>query len=84
MYIYTYVHKYITEHFRGHKFSPKGRTDVKIGRSRIETCIEFHGNLRCSVALQNPIKTHKKLIFKSKQMQLFFRIKIRVEIFSRT
>ena len=42
--------------FRGHKLSPKGRAELKIGRSRAKHCVEFHGDLRLSVAPQNPTK----------------------------
>ena len=63
---------YITEHFRGHKVSPKGRTDMNIDRSRAKNCLEFHGNLRFSVALQNPMKKREQMIFKEKQLQLLF------------
>ena len=51
---------YITEHFRGHKLSPKGRAELKIGRSRANNCVEFHGNLRFSVALQKLKKKNNK------------------------
>ena len=57
------VHMYITEHLRGHKLSPNGRTDMQIGRSKANKCVEFHGNLRFSVAPQKPMKKREKLIF---------------------
>ena len=62
MYICTYAQMYVTEHFRGHKLSPKGRTDMKIGRSRAKNYLEFHGNLRFCVAPQKPMKKRNKHI----------------------
>ena len=53
------VHKNIRGHFRGHELSPKGRTDMKIGRSKANKCAESHGNLCFSVAPQKPMKKHK-------------------------
>ena len=41
--------------------SPKGRTELKIGRSRAKNCVEFHGNLRFSVAPQKPPQKCKNL-----------------------
>ena len=56
------VHTHITGHFRGHKLSPKGRTDMNIDRSKANKCVEFHGNLRFSIAPQKPMKQREKLI----------------------
>ena len=58
------VYMYITGHVRGHKLSPKGRTDMKIGPSRVKNCVEFHGNLRFSIAPQKSLKKCEKLIFR--------------------
>ena len=71
MYICTYVHMYIF--FRGHKLSPKGRTELKIGRSKAKNWVEFHGDLHCSVA---PQKTPQKcknwfILFRIFQLPFF-------------
>ena len=62
----------VTEHFRGHKLSPKGRTELIIGGSGAKFCAEFHGPLRFCVAPQKPMKQRNNMIFKSKQTQFLF------------
>ena len=50
----------VTEHFRGHKLSPKGRTELIIGGSGAKNCAEHHGNVRFGVAPQKPTENCKK------------------------